>query len=108
MKKAIIALTGLVCACGVGAEDEARKAVARNLRDPASAQFRDVAVYDKYVCGEINGKNGMGAYAGFLRFWFNRETKEFQIDPEGGEGDDIDKTSQRIFEGTIETFCKAS
>lgn len=48
---------------------DARAAVARNLRDPASAQFRDVKPGTPgYVCGEANGKNAYGAYSGFARF----------------------------------------
>lgn len=56
---------------------EAEGAAADRLIDPASAQFRNVAQHerakadksrDKFVCGEVNGKNRMGAYAGFTRF----------------------------------------
>lgn len=59
---------------------EAKRQIARLLRDPSSAQFRDVRVlpapkFDEtekaagpVVCGEVNGKNGMGGYAGFARF----------------------------------------
>ena len=47
------------------------------LRDTSSAQFRNVnfgvAAYGsakgkRILCGEINGRNGNGAYAGFSRF----------------------------------------
>lgn len=43
------------------------------LRDPSSAQFRNVEKIDQpeggvAVCGEINGKNAYGGYAGFTRF----------------------------------------
>lgn len=46
----------------------AKKLVAHSLRDPASAQFRDVVEHGGAVCGEVNGKNGFGAYAGFKHF----------------------------------------
>lgn len=108
MRKGVIAIALASSACGASVQNEAQEAVARDLRDPASAQFRDVKVYPKYVCGEVNGKNGVGAYAGFTRFWYNRETKEYAIDPRGQDGDEIDRTNQRIFEGTVETFCKDS
>ena len=46
------------------------------LRDPASAQFRNVTAYHpasasrvpQIVCGEVNSKNGLGGYSGFQRF----------------------------------------
>lgn len=50
---------------------KAKALVAEKLIDPSSAQFRRVQVvpqpYDK-ICGEINGKNRLGAYVGFSRF----------------------------------------
>ncbi|MBO9545783.1 hypothetical protein [Caulobacter sp.] len=47
---------------------EAKKLVAASLRDPASAQFRDVKKSDQAVCGEVDGKNAFGAYVGFRHF----------------------------------------
>ncbi len=42
------------------------------LKDPDSAQFRNVRVVDVeegiLVCGEVNGKNSYGKYAGFVLF----------------------------------------
>ena len=58
-------------------EDETRlediKArVAENLRDPSSALIRNVFEVDNpdmtIICGEVNGKNAYGGYAGFT--WF--------------------------------------
>lgn len=51
-----------------GRPAQAKKLVADSLRDPASAQFRDVVGHGDAVCGEVNGKNGYGAYAGFKHF----------------------------------------
>lgn len=48
--------------------EKGKAAAADSLRDPSSAQFRAVRVKDDYVCGELNGKNAFGAYAGFTRF----------------------------------------
>jgi hypothetical protein len=44
-----------------------------SLRDPSSAEFRDVSVVhqpgDKvFVCGEVNGKNGFGGFTGYSSF----------------------------------------
>lgn len=51
----------------------ARRAVLDELRDPASAQFRNVRRFalpngTTVFCGEVNGRNGYGGYAGFVRF----------------------------------------
>lgn len=47
----------------------AKEAVAAKMKDGESARFRKVHVVDKYwVCGEVNGKNVYGAYAGFSHF----------------------------------------
>lgn len=54
---------------------EASSAVMAKLRDPGSAQFRNVRAVttilgSKKVCGEVNAKNGYGGYTGFSRFVF--------------------------------------
>lgn len=57
----------------------AKANVARDLKDPASAQFRDVKVVMSTsekdpkqkiyaVCGEVNAKNSFGGYVGYQRF----------------------------------------
>nr|WP_286087766.1 hypothetical protein [Enterobacter asburiae] len=63
----------------------AKSEVSANLKDPASAQFRNVKVSKMtdaedgrvvaVVCGEINGKNGFGAYAGFHPFFVELNMK---------------------------------
>lgn len=52
-----------------GAISDAKSAAARGLKDPSSAQFRDVRRTRLAVCGEVNAKNGYGAYTGFKRFY---------------------------------------
>lgn len=42
----------------------AREWVQANLKDGSSAEFRN----QKRFCGEVNAKNGFGAYMGFKRF----------------------------------------
>lgn len=57
----------------------AQDAVAYNLIDPDSAKFREVRTTDVgAVCGQVNGKNRMGAYVGF---------KDFVAFENGGEWD---------------------
>jgi hypothetical protein len=62
-------------------ESKAREAVAKQLLDPTSAQFRNIAVRKDHVCGEVNAKNSMGAYVGFQRFVVNVSNWNAQLDP---------------------------
>lgn len=65
----------------------AEAAVAYNLVDPSSAQFRNVSITNDFACGEVNGKNRMGAYAGFLRFTASRDKGKWTatLDPQFDE-----------------------
>ena len=67
---------------------EAEKAVSENLRDPASAEFRNVSYRQAntgahVVCGEVNGRNGFGGYAGFQQFIWH--SGNVMIDTEPGD-----------------------
>lgn len=74
MKRATILLVAGLALAGCSNEaDKAKELVANELRDPSSAQFRDVEVVKQKdgssaVCGEVNGKNAYGGYAGFQSF----------------------------------------
>ena len=56
----------------------AKQAVLQQLKDPDSAQFRDVftsPVLNKdgaplAICGEVNAKNSYGGYTGFQKFYY--------------------------------------
>lgn len=67
---ALMVLAGLALAgCGKSDIDRAREAVAEQLTDPSSAQFRNEwSKKDGWVCGEVNSKNAMGGYVGFKRY----------------------------------------
>ena len=81
-KTPLLAITLCLSACGLipgtnaNLEREARKYVIGTLRDPQSAQFRNLKVVDgsidgrgeKLVCGEVNAKNAMGGFVGFQPF----------------------------------------
>lgn len=59
----------LLASCSSSAEDrliaEAQERTAETLRDPDSARFSQVRVTRPgVVCGQVNGKNAFGAYAG--------------------------------------------
>lgn len=43
--------------------------VANSLKDPEAARFRGVKLKWENVCGEVNAKNGYGAYVGYRRFY---------------------------------------
>lgn len=61
-----------------------RAAVEASMKDPSSVLYRnEVIAHDARVCGELNAKNGYGAYVGFKRFI--SEEHRFAI-----EGDDVD------------------
>ena len=76
----------LCCATGISAcsEQKAKQLAADQLIDPGSAQFRNVhtvsSAAGSRVCGEINGKNRMGAYAGFTRFIVNPDSQNVEMD----------------------------
>lgn len=66
----LISSSLVFASCDQLAIDDGANAAANLLRDPSSAQFRNVRTDgDGYVCGEINGKNGFGAYSGFSEFY---------------------------------------
>ena len=64
-----------------------RDSVTKDFKDPDSAKFRNERVFRTrveprhrktgeviekdgiYVCGEVNGKNSYGAYAGYRDYW---------------------------------------
>lgn len=69
--------TTLLAGCESGDIKKAKEDVSNELRDPSSAQFRNISQTEKKsllefgvvtVCGEVNGKNAYGGYVGFQRF----------------------------------------
>src|SRR5687768_8684323 len=62
-------------------QEKAKRAAAAKLLDPASAQFRNVRSVNGAVCGELNGKNKMGAFVGFSRFLVRTASQDVLIDP---------------------------
>ena len=56
--------------------------IQRELRNPDSAQLRDIVFGEKgVVCGQVNAKDSSGGYVGFRHFMVNLETSETQIAP---------------------------
>lgn len=86
MKKLVLLAFGVLLLSGCKPSDEqfikiAKEEVAQSLKDPSSAQFRNMRLVSNdssadsesggYVCGELNGKNSFGAYVGFERIYIH-------------------------------------
>ena len=70
--RVLILFSGMMClaSCEQALINSGQGAAANLLKDPSSAQFRNVRTDgDAYVCGEINVKNSFGAYNGFSEFY---------------------------------------
>lgn len=81
-------------------EKEVQKAVAWQLRDPSSAQFREVreVVLDNGAyayCGSVNGKNSFGAYSGYRDFVVHKG-KTVAIEPEPMTPGDLDSVARSL------------
>lgn len=91
-----LALVPALCACDMipGTEAhslaEGERIAAEQLIDPTSAMFRNSAKFVgetkdgelvTAICGEINGKNRNGAYAGYGRFIALVDSEEAVIEP---------------------------
>lgn len=84
----------------------ARQAVTDKVRDPSSAQFRNVRRIEHsngstMFCGEVNGRNAYGGMSGFQRF-------EAGVDRTGDASALIDggeELNSAYFEGAWNQFC---
>lgn len=68
-----LALAAALSGCVDADIRKARKEVMARMHDEDSAKFRNERVLflrdgKKIVCGEVNGKNRLGAYAGFTPY----------------------------------------
>ena len=94
-KAAFLALTLAVTAGLSGCDDAnrtAKLAAAHDLKDPASAEFREIHNLQRIttvggnlslICGEVNSKNGYGAYGGFTPFFYVSAHALPKLTPEG-------------------------
>lgn len=80
----ICAVMLIGCKPSISKEDKVKEAVAERLRDPDSAQFRNIKSGERRgmfnVCGEVNGKNAYGAYAGYERFVASNDGKAIYLE----------------------------
>ncbi|MFD2755983.1 hypothetical protein [Comamonas terrae] len=72
----------------------ARERLAKQLKDPDSAQFRN----QKGFCGEVNAKNSFGGYIGFKRFIAGGENLIFMEDDK--------RLEAGAFQAAWEKFCR--
>jgi hypothetical protein len=61
--------------------EKAKRIIVETLIDPSSVQFRNTREHNGWVCGELNGKNRLGAYVGFKRFVVKLDKSEGLVDP---------------------------
>lgn len=52
----------------------AKETIRQMLKDPDSAQFRNITSHGNLVCGQVHAKNGFGGYTGFEPFSYNPST----------------------------------
>ena len=64
---------------------EAKVAVKKRVKDPASVQFGSVFVHKGWVCGWYNAKNSFGGYTGSERFIYEVDTGYLEV-PTGTHG----------------------
>ena len=76
-------------------EDKLKSAVLSRLKDPDSANFKDLQVVEggRALCGLVNSKNSYGGYAGFKRFVADSEGVYWQGD--GSSEVDIGRVEAR-------------
>lgn len=79
---AVLTIPVLLVACADPFQSEVQERVAYKLKDPASAEFREVDYYPevKLACGEVNGKNSYGAKSGFSGFIYDNGMVDFEND----------------------------
>ncbi len=79
-----------------GTLKDAMTRVSEELRDPASAQFRNLKLSTRgALCGEVNAKTLSGRYAGFITFIVDGHHVVFGNGGSGGQLDDGASVSGR-------------
>lgn len=89
MRGWIVAVGLLVTGCTPAEHKAAEAYISGQMFDPDAAKFRNVRSISKYgsinaVCGEVNGKNRLGAYVGFRTFAYYPGIKQGVIEEEDG------------------------
>jgi hypothetical protein len=89
--------------------EDLEKRISATLTDPGSAQFRNVQLSQdqKYLCGEINGKNKLGGYVGFKDFAVS-DRDEYIDDSDGPSLKMIAKATPKILDSPGFEFVRKS
>lgn len=98
----LVSLAVFIWTAATAIERHAVASVRAAMRDPASAKFRNVrsvpGATAVAICGEVNGKNGFGAYAGFKRFYVR--DKSISVEPQSG-----DEIEAEYFDSMYDLYC---
>ena len=103
----MLAGTLLVGGCGQADFSEAEKGVRSFLKDPDSAQFRELREVSGGVCGEYNAKNAMGGYVGYRPFKWARQNGTVVTVADDGKIVRLDG-EEMLQSVTMEFYCGAS
>ncbi len=76
---------------------QGKESVLKLLKDKDSAEFDDLQVHEKFLCGRVNSKNSFGGYAGFSRFISGATTATTSIEQIG--------TDPKEFQQAWDLFC---
>ena len=103
MKRIALVLIALI-AISAHADDDsaiqsAKQVVMAGLKDPDSAQFKNVAIVNsgkrRAICGEVNAKNGYGGYMGFKSFYSFEDSTTYVM-----------KSGDRMMDQLVDMVCK--
>ena len=100
-----MAVAGLLSGCG-GKSSEIEDKVREEFKDPASVQFRDTKVCagdPSIYQGEVNAKNGFGAYTGFSAFYASDATGAVSVLGQLSLSDDFSEMQDRCYTDTYQT-----
>jgi hypothetical protein len=78
----------LLAGCDAPNISRAKDSVREQLRDPESAQFKDVSIsHTGAICGQVNARNGYGGMSGFKFFFADKDgyVARLQEDAEGAD-----------------------
>lgn len=88
----------------------AKSRIEGSLKDPTAAEYRNLTPVlftsstgesSHTVCGEVNAKNGFGAYVGFRRFIYEERDKSVAFEP----ARDASPLTQKFFEVSYLLGC---
>lgn len=92
-------------ACESSDEKALKEFVSSQFKDPQSTQFQKITFKDGVMCGEVNSKNGYGAYVGFKRFVAEKKTGDFSgnVEDVGIIGKEISLTELSVYTFLVHT-----